>query len=194
MAVSELKDRFFKAYEINDKSFGLLFDNFIRYEYKRGDIIVEADKFCSDVFFIESGLVRLLYWDTKGHEVTLCFGMGGDFFTSMFSYYRHEPAFLQVESVSDVVLYSIKKNILEHLCCNNIDIANFIRKICIEQLFCIEKKCKVFGKEEAVDRYVNLIKARPEILKEVPLKHIASYLGITQQSLSRIRAKLASIK
>lgn len=190
----ELEKEFIEKYSITGEAVSSLFENFVIHNYKRGDIIIETDKLCSNVFLIKNGLVRFLYWDTKGNEVTECFGRRGDFFASMYSYYGNEPAFLQVEAVSDMAVYIMKRDTLEKLCGENLEISNFIRKICIEQLYCFERKCKVFGKEEAATRYISFIKARPEILRAVSLKHIASYLGITQQSLSRLRAKLAKHK
>lgn len=187
----ELKKEFEKNYSIKEEAIDLLFENFNIHNYKRGDVIIEQDKLCSDIFLIKDGFVRFLYWDTKGNEVTQCFGMRGDFFTSMFSYYGNEPAFLRVEAVSEMSVYVMKRETMENLCATNIEISNFIRKICIEQLYCLEMKCKLFGKEEAITQYKSFIKARPEVFRIASLKQIASYLGITQQSLSRLRAKIA---
>lgn len=117
-------------------------------------------------------------------------GVSGDLFASMFCYFKGEPAFLQYEAVTQMVLYSIRKDDLEELCRQNLAISNLFRTICIEELYCLERKCKIFGKDDALSRYISLIKVRPQIVKEVPLKHIASYLGITQQSLSRLRASI----
>lgn len=111
----------------------------------------------------------------------------------MFSYFKGEPSFLQYEAVTNMVLYTIKQSELENLCRQSLAISNLFRTICIEQLYCLERKCKIFGKDDALNRYISLIKVRPQIVKEVPLKHIASYLGITQQSLSRLRASLKNV-
>lgn len=92
-----------------------------------------------------------------------------------------------------MTLYSIKQAELEALCHESLTISNLFRTICLEQLYCLERKCKIFGKDDALNRYMSLIKVRPQIVKEVPLKYIASYLGITQQSLSRLRASIKNL-
>lgn len=194
MSKDEVKSEFLKYFLLDTPSFNLLYDNFRIRTYKKGSVIIEADKLCSDIYFIESGLLRMFFVDAEGSEITQCFGVSGDFFGSMHSYYSNEPAFISAEALSDMVVYSIGKTALEELCANNVQISNWMRKICLEQLYCLEKRCKVFGKEEAISKYLKLIKTRPQIVKEVSLKHIASYLGITQQSLSRLRAKISNMK
>lgn len=186
----EIRDLFLKNYQVEEKDFELLFSKFRRVEYAKGEIIIGADRLSDEIFLVESGLTRDYFWDTKGNEVTECFGVSGDLFASMFCYFKGEPAFLQYEAVTQMVLYSIRKDDLEELCRQNLAISNLFRTICIEELYCLERKCKIFGKDDALSRYISLIKVRPQIVKEVPLKHIASYLGITQQSLSRLRASI----
>lgn len=181
---------FLKNYQVEEKDFELLFSKFRRVEYAKGEIIIGADRMSDEIFLVDSGLARGYFWDTKGNEVTECFGVSGDLFASMYCYFKGEPSFLQYEAVTQMVLYSIRKDDLEELCRHNLAISNLFRIICIEELYCLERRCKIFGKDDALNRYISLIKVRPQIVKEVPLKHIASYLGITQQSLSRLRASI----
>lgn len=105
-----------------------------------------------EIFLVESGLTRGYFWDTKGNEVSECFGVSGDLFASMFCYFKGEPAFLQYEAVTQMVLYSIRKDDLEELCRQNLAISNLFRTICIEELYCLERKCKIFGKDDALSR------------------------------------------
>lgn len=189
----ELKSLLLRNYKIGEESFAQLFSAFKQVKFDKGGVIIEAEKVSDEIFLVESGLARGYFWDAKGNEVTECFGVCGDFFASMFSYFRGEPAFLQYEAVTRMTLYSIKQTELESLCNQSLTISNLFRTICIEQLYCLERRCKIFGKDDALNRYMSLIKVRPQIVKEVPLKHIASYLGITQQSLSRLRASIKNV-
>lgn len=193
MVREEIKSLFVSNYHVSEEDFDMLFSKFHRIEFEKGEIIIAADKLSDEVFLVESGLTRGYFWDTKGNEVTECFGVSGDMFTAMFCYFKGEPAFLQYEAVTPMALYTIRKEELEKLCMQSLAISNLFRLICIEQLYCLERKCKIFGKDDALNRYISLIKVRPQIVKEVPLKHIASYLGITQQSLSRLRASLKNL-
>ncbi|HIY49945.1 MAG TPA: Crp/Fnr family transcriptional regulator [Candidatus Barnesiella excrementavium] len=189
----ELKSLLLNNYQIGAADFEQLLSISKRVRFDKGGIIIEAEKVSDEIFLVESGLTRAYFWDAKGNEVTECFGVCGDFFASMFSYFKGEPSFLQYEAVTNMVLYTIKQSELENLCRQSLAISNLFRTICIEQLYCLERKCKIFGKDDALNRYISLIKERPQIVKEVPLKHIASYLGITQQSLSRLRASLKNV-
>ena len=189
----ELKSLLLNNYQIGAADFEQLLSISKRVRFDKGGIIIEAEKVSDEIFLVESGLTRAYFWDAKGNEVTECFGVCGDFFASMFSYFKVEPSFLQYEAVTNMVLYTIKQSELENLCRQSLAISNLFRTICIEQLYCLERKCKIFGKDDALNRYISLIKVRPQIVKEVPLKHIASYLGITQQSLSRLRASLKNV-
>ena len=110
-----------------------------------------------EIFLVESGLTRDYFWDTKGNEVTECFGVSGDLFASMFCYFKGEPAFLQYEAVTQMVLYSIRKDDLEELCRQNLAISNLFRTICIEELYCLERKCKIFGKDDALSQYIIML-------------------------------------
>ncbi|OUN73717.1 hypothetical protein B5G10_03940 [Barnesiella sp. An55] len=193
MVREEIKSLFLNDYHVSEEDFELLLSKSRRIELEKGEIIIAADKLSDEVFLVESGLTRGYFGDTKGNEVTECFGVSGDMFTAMFCYFKGEPAFLQYEAVTPMVLYAIRKDELERLCMQSLSIANFFRIVCIEQLYCLERKCKIFGKDDALNRYISLIKVRPQIVKEVPLKHIASYLGITQQSLSRLRASIRNL-
>lgn len=189
----ELKSLLLNNYQIGAADFEQLLSISKRVRFDKGGIIIEAEKVSDEIFLVESGLTRAYFWDAKGNEVTESFGVCGDFFASMFSYFKGEPSFLQYEAVTNMVLYTIKQSELENLCRQSLAISNLFRTICIEQLYCLERKCKIFGKDDALNRYISLIKVRPQIVKEVPLKHIASYLGITQQSLSRLRTSLKNV-
>lgn len=78
---------FLKNYQVEEKDFELLFSKFRRVEYAKGEIIIGADRLSDEIFLVESGLTRGYFWDTKGNEVTECFGVSGDLFASMFCYF-----------------------------------------------------------------------------------------------------------
>lgn len=65
---------FLKNYQVEEKDFELLFSKFRRIEYAKGEIIIGADRLSDEIFLVESGLTRGYFWDTKGNEVTECFG------------------------------------------------------------------------------------------------------------------------
>lgn len=187
-----LKKYVMQFYPLSEKNYMLLTEHLKMIEYKKGESLIEAGKVDTSFYIPYSGIFRAFYWDSKGNEVTQFFVTPGNPVVSCCSYFRGEPAFFQVEAVSRSSAFYLSKRELEELCSTSLEIANWTRMVCIDELYCLERKCRIFGKEEAAERYKNLIKNRPEIIREIPLKYIASYLGITQQSLSRLRANFQS--
>ena len=92
----------------------------------------------------------------------------------------------------DSVAYCISRTALNQLFASSIGLANLGLRLMDHQFLQQENWLISSGSPRAKERYLNLIKETPELLQYVPLKHIASYLWITPQSLSRIRAKIAS--
>lgn len=135
----KLIKRLQQYYPVSTEVFGLLEKRCRMMELKKHDIIISADKTDDNIYIVQDGLLRSYYIDSKGNEVTQYFGMEGDLFTSMFSYYNREPAFLQVEAVTDMTLYAIRKKDIEALCSISIEAANWFRHVCLEQLYCLEE-------------------------------------------------------
>ena len=96
--------------------------------------------------------------------------------------------------MSDSELYGISKAKLEVLYAGSVELANFGRRLFEQQFLGLESWMITGGSPRAKERYLTLLEENPELLQYVPLKHIASYLWITPQSLSRIRAELGRRK
>ena len=94
------------------------------------------------------------------------------------------------ESVNESIAYGIAKSDLEELFNSSIELSNFGRKIFEQEILFIDSYTLAYGTPSAKERYLTLMEENPELLQYVPLKHLASYLYITPQSLSRIRAGL----
>jgi len=152
----------------------------------KNTIIIEADKVEKYIYFIKNGVVRAYSEHEKG-EITFWFGEEGEVLLSMKSYVDGERGYENIELLVNCSLYRIEIVKLKQLFREDIDVANWARKLAEKELLKIEHR--VISREllSAKQRYNDLIKNRPGLLKRVPLKHIASYLGITQVSLSRIR-------
>ena len=191
---SKLKDFILQFYPMSDESYQLLTAEMKFIEYKKGDLLMESGKVDSALYMPYEGIFRVYYFDAKGNDRTELFSTPGNPYISCYSYFQGEPAFYQVEAIMPSSAYRLPKHILEHLCTTNLDIANWARMACLDELYCLERKCNIFGRYDATDRYRNLIKIRPELIQSIPLKYIASYMGITQQSLSRLRAKVIGSK
>lgn len=178
-----------KIYELpkasKDKIIGIVDE----VEYTKGFRLLNAEKTERNVYFIKKGIVRAYINLTDG-EVTFWFGKEGDTVVSMKSYVDNQPGYENIELLEDCILYKLNSGALSNLFAEDIHIANWGRKFAEQELLKTEERliARQFGK--ALERYNELIKNNPELLQRVQLSYIASYLGITQVSLSRIRAKL----
>jgi CRP-like cAMP-binding protein len=157
--------------------------------YPKGHILLRADKVETDVYFIRKGIVRA-YSIHNGNEVTFWFGHEGDTALSMRSYVQNKEGYEDIELLEESELYMINSHRLQELFKEDLHIANWGRKFAENELIKTEERLISRQFKSATERYSDLLKETPHLLQRVQLGHIASYLGITQVSLSRIRATI----
>lgn len=158
-----------------------------RVEVRKGTVIVSAEKIERYVYFIEKGIARAFRETDKGQR-TIWFGEAGGVILSFLSFFKNQPGYESIEVLEDSVLYRISSSHLQELYNLHLPIANWGRKFAEQELLLTEQRFMDLQFKTATERYEDLIKHSPTILQRVQLGHIASYLGITQVSLSRIRA------
>lgn len=159
-----------------------------RVEAKKMDILIAANKVERYIYFIEKGVARA-FCNTPEKQTTIWFGLEGDVMISFLSFFNNEPGYESIEMLEDSVLYKVSSDKLGSLYQANIKIANWGRKFAEQELLKTEQRFMDLQFKSATERYQLLINNSPNIIKKIQLGHIASYLGITQVSLSRIRAK-----
>lgn len=167
----------------------LLLSHLQRMEVAKGKLIISAGKIGHHVYFIEEGLVRAFCENQRG-QTTIWFGQEGDVMLSYLSFFKDKPGYESIELLENAVLYRISSKDLQELYRQHIHIANWGRKFAEYELIKAEQRFMDLQFKTATERYQDLLSNSPNILKRVQLGYIASYLGITQVSLSRIRAAL----
>lgn len=155
----------------------------------RGYQLMHAGKTERSLFFIKKGIVRA-YAPNDHNGTTFWFGQEGDIILSMRSFVNNIPGYESIELIENCTLYEVRSESLQALFNTNIHIANRGRKLAERELIKAEERLIVHQFKTAMERYKELMDYKPDLLLRVPLRHIASYLGITQVSLSRIRAEL----
>lgn len=158
-------------------------------QYKKGHILLKADKIEDDIFFVKKGIVRA-YVLKDGQEVTFWFGLEGHPVLSMRSYVEDKPGYENIVLLEDSSFYKLSREMLETLFKHNSHIANWARRLAEQELLRTEERLINREFKTARERYRDLLSKNPELVQRVKLGHIASYLGITQVSLSRIRAEI----
>ncbi|KQT35477.1 cyclic nucleotide-binding protein [Chryseobacterium sp. Leaf405] len=151
--------------------------------------LMEANRIVPYIYFIKKGIVRA-YATTESKDITFWFGSEGEPVVSMKSYVEDKPGYENIELLEDCEFYKLKTDILRKLFNEDIHIANWGRKFAEKELVKTEEIIISRQFKTSLECYKDLMRNKPDLLKRVQLGHIASYLGITQVSLSRIRAEI----
>jgi CRP-like cAMP-binding protein len=175
-------------YSLPEQSRIVLKERVSEVAYPKGYNLLKADKVETKIYFIKKGIVRA-YTDLLDNEITFWFGREGDTIVSMKSYVADQKGYENVELLEDCELYELKKQYLSELFDRDIHIANWGRKFAEQELVKTEERFIARQFRTSLERYKELMRENPDLLQRVQLGYIASYLGITQVSLSRIRAK-----
>lgn len=156
-------------------------------EHAKGTVLIHADKIEPFFYILQNGIARA-YSDGENQQITFWFGQKGDILFSFNSYITNSPGYENIELLANSTLIRVKLNDLFLLYEQNLEIANWGRKIAERELIATERRLIDRAFKGAAERYRDFIAQSPELIKKVALKHIASYLGVTQVTLSRIRA------
>lgn len=158
-------------------------------EYPKGFHLYRENKRSSKSYFISKGIARA-YANKEGKEVTFWFGKEGDIVFPLETLYSNKGEYSSVELLEDCILYELDLNRLQDLFLKDIHIANWGRKYA--EISCIRSEKLYISRQfrTSLERYQELIDDYPDITQRVPLSIIASFLGISQANLSRVRAKI----
>lgn len=158
-------------------------------DIKKGDnIILEGDK-CNELFFINKGLLRG-YYLIDGKEITNWIGQEGEFGTCFYSFIAQKPSTETIQGLEDSILTKISYNKLQSLFTEFPETERIGRLIIENYYVKLEERLLSIQFKTAKERYLHLLENKPSLLNRVPLGHIATYLGISQETLSRMRAQL----
>ena len=155
----------------------------------KNEFLVTESKVCKHLYFLEHGAIRG-YYLLDGKEITHWFGFENDFVTSFHSFITEQPAIENIQLLEGCVLWSISKEKLTSLFNQYHEIERLVRIAYEKYYLRLEERFVNAQFKTAAELYENLLKRTPHILERVPLGMIASYLGISQETLSRIRSRL----
>ena len=174
---------------LSSQSIQLIADKMQLIQLPKNTTLIDADKVEKKLYFIKKGIVRAYIID-DGKEITFWFGKEGDLILSMRSYVENKIGYETIELMEDCELYEIKSSDLQLFYATNLEIANWGRKLAEIELIKTEERFISRQLGTAIDRYKKLLEENPSLINRVQLGYIASYLGISQVTLSRIRAEI----
>ncbi|MBT8296329.1 MAG: Crp/Fnr family transcriptional regulator [Gramella sp.] len=164
-----------------------IISQFKREEMSKGQNLVRQVQICRKLYYVEQGIGRNFYLNNDGKEITQLFFGEGRFMTSLESFFQESPSLYYVELLEDAVLYSISKKKLDQLFVRYHKMERLGRKLSTEMLTKVVQKLNAIQFQTARERYEYMLTEYPDIIYRVPLGMIASYLGMSQETLSRIR-------
>ena len=156
---------------------------------EKNTTLLKTGKVENYLSFISKGIIRL-YIPKVESDLTFGFLFENEFVTGYDSFLSQMPSEYQIETLTESILWRISKKDLEEVYerTNN---GNIIGRKMAENMFLIKSKREIsLLSRTAEERYLNLFIDRPKLLQQIPLKYIASYIGVTPQALSRIRKRI----
>lgn len=159
--------------------------------FSKGEILIREGQTVNKTFFVTQGSLRSFCVDKEGKEHTLQFAIKDWWISDFIAIYNNEPASLTVECISDSAVIEFNAQKLNEIYLQFPEFEAFQRKNLERHVVSLHKRILNQLQLTALERYNLFLEQYPNIEQHVPNYHIASYLGITQQSLSRIRAEIA---
>jgi CRP-like cAMP-binding protein len=187
--MEQLLNHIKKIYRLSNEAQLALNDCFEQVVLNKNEYLLNEGKICRHLYFLEKGALRG-YYTLDGKEITHWFGFENDFVTSFHSFITQAPAVENIQLIEGSVLWAISKNTLEDLFNQHHDIERLVRIAYEKYYIRLEERFVNAHFKTATQRYEDLLQGRLHILERVPLGFVASYLGISQETLSRIRSRL----
>lgn len=150
--------------------------------------LIAYGQFDDNVYVLKEGIMRFAYFDGL-KEMTFGFSMPGTVIIQYHSFYNRLPSFFQIESCGRSTVMKVSRADFDRLKGSSVDFLNWMFHLQTAQLWLYEKKLAVLN-GTARERFEAMVKKRPDILEKVSSKMIASYIGITPSSLSRLKREL----
>ncbi len=184
---SKIKKKINYIIDLPAKDIDFFLSKIVKKNILKGQLLIQQDEIADFICYVNKGLFRT-YLTRNGKEINTEFFFENSFMSAFTSFLSEKPTALNIEALEDSTLFYISKSLLEDLYVKN-PVWFALGKHIFENEFI--KKCKresSFLQHNATERYLVLLQQYPLIETSVSLSHIASYLGIQPETLSRIRA------
>ena len=155
----------------------------------RGYHLVSEGDVCNNMFYVDKGMV-LQHYKKNNATVTEHISHEGDMVICIESYFLREPSKIVASTIEPSVVYGIPRDALETIASHSFELCRLIFAIYQRSLIISQQKADVLRFETAKERYVRTMRENPEIIRRAPLHNVASFLQMTPETLSRVRAQV----
>jgi CRP-like cAMP-binding protein len=169
----------------------LFAEQFEPMELKKSELLLGENKISKDTYFLESGFIRSYTFDNNGQEVTTNIFSAPCFVNDFLSFFKQQPAKENIQTLTNCKLWKMNYVTVQTNFHSHPEFREFGRIMLVTNYSILHDRMLGMIKDTAEMRYQKMMEKHSEIFQNVPLKMIASYLGITDTSLSRIRKEIS---
>lgn len=188
--MEQIRQYFEKTIKLTDKDWQIFSSKLIRQEFSKKHVLLKAGQVEKHLSFVETGIIRF-YIPKEENDLTFAFTFDNNFVSGYDSFLTQRPSIYHVETLTKTTLWQLTYDDLQAIY-DETEIGNAIGRQASEDLFLKKSKRELsLLNETAEQRYLNLFTEQPKLIEKIPLKYIASYIGITPQALSRIRKRIS---
>ncbi len=188
--MEQLRKYFDETFNISEEDWKIFSSKLFRLELPKKEILLNIGQTENYLSFIEEGVVRF-YIPRLENDLTTGFLFKGTFLSAYDSFLTQTPSKYRVETITPTILWRLTYCDLQDIY-RQTTIGNLIGRKASEELFLKKHQRELsFLHDTAEERYLRLFTERPELIQHIPLKYIASYIGVTPQALSRIRKRIS---
>lgn len=153
---------------------------------EKGFVLIKEGEYSDKTYYVLKGCTRA-YYLKDGKDITDWLAFENEFINSICSYFLYKPSPHYIELLEDSILVELTRNQIEKLANKYHCFERLIRTVVTKTMLSQQEKISSIQFYNAKQKYENILVFRPDIIHRVPLTHIASYLGITLETLSRVR-------
>jgi CRP-like cAMP-binding protein len=187
----KLRAHIVKKVQLADEEFTLVTTFFIPKKVRKKQYILQAGDVCKAIAFVSDGCLRSYTIDDKGEEHIVQFAIDGWWISDLQSMLTSQPATMNIDALEDSQVLLLERSSQEKLCRALPQVEHFFRLLLEGNYNAARMRISDLISSSAEDRYLHFLKTYPDVAQRVPQSQIASYLGITPQSLSRIRKEIS---
>lgn len=177
---------------VSNREFERSYRLFKPLQYDKGDFFIKAGDVCRQIAFIGKGVLRTYYLNDKGDEITICFCSEKRFTTSFKSLITQLPSQLNIQAIEPTEVVALTYQDLQKLYAESKSWQTIGRLLAEREYLNMESYAVALNRETAKEKYTRLLKEQPQVVQRAPVQQIASYLGVTRETLSRIRRQVAN--
>lgn len=182
----KLRTHIEKIISLSDDDFSSIFDHFTFQEFKKNELIIAEGQPVKHVYFVLSGLVKLSYTDSDAKEHLISFAMEDWWETDFVAFYSKSSATLSLKCIENTQMLCLTIENFEKLCAHMQKMEHFFLKKSIAGHIGSQQRILSFLTSTGKKRYEQIIKNQPSLIQRIPKTLLASYLGLSRETLSRI--------